>query len=346
MTTGTQKATMSKLLKSYFQRYGICRHQIEGFDSFITSILPFILRESCKIQVSAEHEGTLYDHTISLDALQIVPPSHCESDGSRYSTMPMEAKARKLTYCLTVKARFRHVEKWDGKAVASNCHETQFNVPCMVGSKFCNLRAAGWSRFEDASDGGGYFIVNGHCKTLVAQQKLCINRIFVFPNQRWGRAAEVRSSNVHRWRSTSTLQMVLKNGRAHTFVPFVMKGTQLLPIPLETCIAALEGEEEAEAWIAEHSGFKGRWANSTEILPHLGLDASPATIAKKTLFLRRMEARLRSGAIDDRDSQVNRRVDGAGPSIGILFRQVFAFVGLLTRCLLFVNWGGGACLNI
>ena len=336
-----------KLIASYFRRYGVCRHQIEGYDSFIKSILPSILRESSNISVNTTADGVKYDHEVSLDDLQIVPPCHSESDGSRYNTLPFEAKARKLTYSLTVKARFKHVEYWDGVVKASNTHESQFTVPCMVGSAFCNLKLQGWNRLEDTKDYGGYFIINGHTKTLVAQQKLCINRIFVFPHSRWGRVVEVRSSNVQRWRSTSTMQMVLKNGNVFVFVPFVSKGTQPLHIPFQTCVDALCGDEESQDWIAEQSGSRVRWTQSTEILPHLGMDPSPKTIGKKILFLHRMKRRLLSGHVDDRDHQKNRRVDGAGPSIGILFRQVLRAhikqVGVLCKRLVDAK---KKCLNL
>ena len=324
----------NKLIGSYFRRYGACRHQIEGYNSFITSILPCILRDSSNIKVQTTFEGVVYSHEVAMDGIQIVPPSHSESDGSRYKTFPFEAKARKLTYSLTVKARFRHTERHDGAVKAVSTHESQFAIPCMVGSKFCNSKLHGWHRLEDATDKGGTFIINGHKKTLVAQQKLCINRIFVFPHSRWGRVAEVRSSNVQRWRSTSTLQMVIKNGAVYVFVPFVNKGTQPLNIPYDTCADALRGDEAAQAWIADQSGSRVKWAQSTEILPHLGMDPSPATIGKKLLFLERMKGRLLSGHVDDRDHQMNRRVDGAGPSLGILFRQVI----LLYICVSFQDY--------
>ena len=89
-----------------------------------------------------------------------------------------------------------------------------------------------------------------------------------------------------------------------------------------TCLAALRGDADAQAWIADQSGSRVRWAQSSEVLPHLGMDSSPETVGKKALFLNRMRARLLSGEVDDRDHQMNRRVDGAGPSIGILFRQI------------------------
>jgi DNA-directed RNA polymerase II subunit RPB2 len=103
-----------------------------------------------------------------------------------------------------------------------------------------------------------------------------------------------------------------------------MKGSSALNIPLQTLYRALEPDDESGAllWIKTMSS-NGCAPVTTEVLPHLGLDDSAVTVLKKKIFLQKMHKRLLSGVLDDRDNQANRRVDGSGPSIGILFRQIF-----------------------
>lgn len=68
----------------------------------------------------------------------------------------------------------------------------------MLRSKYCTLSAhADKQSLADAGecpyDQGGYFIVNGKEKVLVAQERLRCNAVFVFERQGGAFAAEVRS---------------------------------------------------------------------------------------------------------------------------------------------------------
>jgi DNA-directed RNA polymerase II subunit RPB2 len=375
---------MEQVLRSYFSKYGFCRHQVEGYDSFIHTILPEILHENTTV-VLASPCG-LYEHRVNLVRMHARSPTHRESDGSVFCTTPSEARTRKLTYSIEITCQLLHTETHYCEVmeysshdlsklnyVAVRCstdeercelgieegvvaftkssgggirevlslhqdvgqdrlkvhevqhgHNSSFMIPCMVKSGLCTLTKKGFDKNECHKDSGGYFIINGHEKTLLAQQKLRTNVIFVFKSVKYGAMAEIRSCHRKKWRSTSTLRMFQKKGHIYTHVPFVMKGSSALDIPLETLLHALEPDDESGAllWIQTNSS-NGCAPVTTEVLPHLGLDDSAVTVLKKKIFLQKMCKRLLSGALDDRDNQSNRRVDGSGPSIGILFRQIF-----------------------
>lgn len=210
--------------------------------------------------------------------------------------------------------------------VLKNTHTASFMLPCMVKTKYCHIFKNGINSKECSNDSGGYFIVNGHEKTLVAQQKLCTNRIYVFTSKK-GIFAEIRSCHRTKWRSTSTLQLLFKKGVVVGHVPFVLKSSSTpLDIPFKILVAALSDDDAAE-WIRKRSLSK-TCPMASEVLPHLGLDEGAETVLKKKAFLELMHSRLlkvQSGnaGCDDRDDQANKRVDGAGPSLGILFRQIF-----------------------
>lgn len=86
------------ILNSYFDRYGIVRHQIESFDSFLLFILPQIVQESSEIRVK---QGE-FEHVITMCNLSIQKPSTTESDGSERPLMPHMARLRGLSYMCNV----------------------------------------------------------------------------------------------------------------------------------------------------------------------------------------------------------------------------------------------------
>ena len=58
-------------------------------------------------------------------------------------------------------------------------------VPIMLRSKFCTLHNLSWSDAEAIGecpyDQGGYFIINGSEKVLIAQERMATNHVYVFP---------------------------------------------------------------------------------------------------------------------------------------------------------------------
>jgi len=81
----------------------------------------------------------------------------------------------------------------------------------MVFSKLCYLNTTHDTEYECKMDRGGYFIVNGIEKSLLAQEKLRTNFPYVFPcrNARFQYVCEVRSCHELKMRSTSTLYMYI-----------------------------------------------------------------------------------------------------------------------------------------
>ena len=87
------------IINSYFNKYGVVRHQIESFDNFITFTLPQIVQESSEIRVK---QGKDEEHIITMCNLSIQKPTSTESDGSEKPLMPHMARLRGLTYTCNV----------------------------------------------------------------------------------------------------------------------------------------------------------------------------------------------------------------------------------------------------
>jgi len=88
-------------------------------------------------------------------------------------------------------------------------------MPVMLGSACCHTQHAE-TPTECPLDQGGYFIVSGCEKVLVAQEKLHHNTPYVFPTKQPSRFAlqcEIRSCHERKLRSTSSLYMYITNAK-------------------------------------------------------------------------------------------------------------------------------------
>src|SRR5882762_3676572 len=146
-------------------------------------------------------------------------PTVTEADGSVVPVFPQEARLRNLTYSaplyIEVKRKFSvgredpdgqpgdiawEVELedtgtsdsqkvWVGKVSSAHCFGftvriTALQLPIMLRSTFCILSDLGDKELYDLNecpyDSGGYFIINGSEKVLIAQERMATNHVYVF----------------------------------------------------------------------------------------------------------------------------------------------------------------------
>lgn len=218
---GTIDRNTKRLLRSYMQNHGMVRHQLESVDRFLKHTLPFIIEENA--DVSHIHSNGIVSHHIHFANVTTRPPSVTESDGFDRPLTPDMARLRALTYSSAVTVDVAHdvVDHSSEEPVLRS--RTVFRgvticrIPVMVKSIVCHSFHAGSSDFEIVPDPGGYFIINGIDKCMIAQAKLRTNHAFVFACRvgKFCHVCEVRSSHEQRLRSTSTLCMYIsdvKNG--------------------------------------------------------------------------------------------------------------------------------------
>jgi DNA-directed RNA polymerase II subunit RPB2 len=120
------------------------------------------------------------------------------SDEIFYSSItPAICRLRDLTYQCTIKANLHCIkysfnsrgEKDILKSQTIN-NVTIAEIPIMVGSDWCNLKEISESEDERVRKGecpydqGGYFIVKGSEKVIVAQERMAHNQVFVFRQKR------------------------------------------------------------------------------------------------------------------------------------------------------------------
>ncbi|KAL0310646.1 UNVERIFIED_CONTAM: DNA-directed RNA polymerase II subunit RPB2 [Sesamum angustifolium] len=204
------------VISAYFEEKGLVRQQLDSFDEFIQNTMQEIVDESADIEIRPESQHNpghqpdfaedtdfgnwrrnnmwthlaLLFHRIIGDIVRMIPA----------------ARLRNLTYSapLYVDVTKRVIKKGhDGEEVTETQDFTKVfigKVPIMLRSSYCTLYQKSEKDLTELGecpyDQGGYFIINGSEKVLIAQEKMSTNHVYVFkkrqPNK-YAFVAEVRS---------------------------------------------------------------------------------------------------------------------------------------------------------
>tara|TARA_B110000046_G_C13019607_1_gene410406 strand:+ start:48 stop:3587 length:3540 start_codon:yes stop_codon:yes gene_type:complete len=251
------------LLHSYFERYGCVRHNLESFDGFMHTLLPHIVQESSEVRVKQGEEGQEEEHVVSLCNVSIARPTTTDSDGTERDLLPHMARLRGLTYASAVTVDVVHDIHRPGDARVERRLFREVclcRLPVMVGSSCCHTQHRE-TPMECPLDQGGYFIVSGCEKVLVAQEKLHHNTPYVFAVKQPSRfklQCEIRSCHERKLRSTSSLYVYITNAKKGATpemvvtLPFVNMNVPILALfrllGVETRQEAMEaivGDQEA-----------------------------------------------------------------------------------------------------
>lgn len=196
---------------------------------------------------------------IRFGQIYLSKPTFVEADGETAVLFPKEARLRNLTYAAPL---YVDVEWRCGKAAVEGgldggsssaapdadadvqTYEKVFlgDVPIMLRSDYCNLAGRSEADLADLGecpyDQGGYFVINGSEKVLIAQERMANNRVYVFkkaPPSRYSFASEIRSVAEGSTRLTSTMQCRLvgragNGGVVRVTLPYVKADVPLLVV--------------------------------------------------------------------------------------------------------------------
>lgn len=258
------------VVDAFIRQYGWVRPQIESFNNFLEYTLPHIVNEAADIRVtdsSGEH------HVVRLCNLSVQRPSTTDSDGSERDLDPHVARLRNLTYSSAVLVDVVHdIYASDNKEVPLErrlFRETCLcRLPVMLGSNACHTHYKD-SPLECRLDQGGYFVVSGCEKVLVAQEKLRHNVPYIFKIRQPSRflfQCEVRSCHERKLRSTSSLYIHITNSKKGALpelvvsLPFV---TMQLTVGMLFRLLGVESRKEAvRCTIGESTGPQARLLQS------------------------------------------------------------------------------------
>ncbi|GAM29100.1 hypothetical protein SAMD00019534_122760 [Acytostelium subglobosum LB1] len=208
------------VITAYFQEKGLVRQQLDSFDEFIQNTMQEIIDESPPITIRPEqqhHPGQQQVNNISSLSIKFgqiyLSKPTTETDGTSQNLTPNQARIRNLTYSAPLYADITKIEVSGGERKEELLQKTLIGrVPIMLRSKYCMLDETNDIDMamlgECSIDQGGYFIINGSEKVLIAQEKMSHNHVYVFkktPPSKYSYVAEIRSCQETGSRPTSTM---------------------------------------------------------------------------------------------------------------------------------------------
>ncbi len=353
--------------KSFFKEKGLVRQHLDSYNEFIDHGLQDIIDEVNHIDIEIPESP----YKIKLNQAWIIDPQTrisgpyiTEVDGTKHEVFPQEARFRNLSYVAPVAVEMTPII--DGREM-----DTELvligDIPVMLKSKLCVLSQLQPEELilhgEDPTDPGGFFLINGSERVMVALEDLAPNRILVDIDTRGAHPvyqAKIFSTTVG---FRARIELRLKSdGVIYVTVPgvpseipfiIVMRALGLesdkeiaetvSPDPLiqnhielsfekatgiETVNDALEyiGNRVAHGQVLEYRIQRAQSIIDKNFLPHL--DRTAENRREKAFFLGEMacrviELKLGKRATDDKDHFKNKRLKLAGPLLADLFRVAF-----------------------
>lgn len=348
------------LMRRFFQEKGLERQHIESYNDFIDQGLQAVVDEVGEIPVETEE----YALKIKLGKIEMGSPRAIEVDGSERQIYPMEARVRNLTYSSPL-----HLEMTPIVGNREGSAEMVYigDFPVMLKSKICptsrltpdEIKSIG----EDSFDPGGYFIVNGSERVVVALEDLAPNKILVDVEKTGATPtykAKIFSTTVG---SRARIEVTMKtDGAIYITTPGVPADLPVVAMmkalgieedakivdtvsPEEEIQRELESSFEKAAGVVtqrdallfignrlapgqvdEYRLKKAESVVDRNFLPHLGTKLSDRK--EKIHFLAEMvcrivELKLGRRQVDDKDHYANKRLRLAGSLLADLLRISF-----------------------
>ena len=183
-----------KVLDTYFEsnKYFLTKHHLSSFNDFISNkIITTIaaLNPIITIKTTPEvtHEINVFIGGVKGQNIYINKPTIVEN-GEQRLLYPNEARLRDMTYQSEIFADI-YVKYITKSGTGEQIYEERFTsvkigaIPIMLHSNICVLnnqvpeilREMGECKYDQ----GGYFIINGKEKVIVAQERIATNRLFI-----------------------------------------------------------------------------------------------------------------------------------------------------------------------
>src|SRR5881397_1414864 len=164
------------LAKEFMRDSGLVHQHIDSYNDFVERGLQAIVDEVGELPIDIGD----YPLRIKLGKIEIGNPRVIEVDGTERSIYPAEARIRNLTYSAPL-----HMEMIPVIGEREGQPEMVYigDLPVMLKSKICLLSRLSPDDLigvgEDPLDPGGYFLVNGSERVIVALEDLAANRILI-----------------------------------------------------------------------------------------------------------------------------------------------------------------------
>uniref|UniRef100_A0A803N1C3 DNA-directed RNA polymerase subunit beta n=2 Tax=Chenopodium quinoa TaxID=63459 RepID=A0A803N1C3_CHEQI len=217
-----------KASSSFFKQYGLISHQINSYNSFVREGIKRVFDNIGEITVnpgydpSKKVEGGWRYASVIFGKFELERPmfwtgEKFQADGGKdyIKLLPRHARLQKMTYSARLKVETR-LQIYTLEKVISDKFKTGKSeyidrtilsdettdviigrIPVMVKSDICWMSQA--EKGDCEFDHGGYFIVKGAEKVFIAQEQICLNRLWISSERFWRVAyrSEFRKRRLH-----------------------------------------------------------------------------------------------------------------------------------------------------
>ena len=202
---------------AFFAEKGLVSQQVGSFDDFVTYKMQEIVDDHPPIEIIPEKQytpetassGTFgFVYSLKFGQLSLNKPSVEEVDGALTTLTPNQARLRNLTYSspLYVNIKQTTYAVTDTEGGREQVGEEEYKkiligrIPVMLKSEYCWLKNQSEANLvelgECVFDQGGYFIINGSEKVLIAMERMASNFVYCFHKKqpsKYSWMCEVRS---------------------------------------------------------------------------------------------------------------------------------------------------------
>ncbi|MCS7133069.1 MAG: DNA-directed RNA polymerase subunit B [Aigarchaeota archaeon] len=351
-----------EVIQAFIEDEGLVQHHLRSYNSFIKEGLPELIKSLGDLEVKTRY-GTL---VLKMRDPEIGTPIIEEIDGTVIENVtPMECRLRNLTYAAPLYVTM--VLYLDGKPITQPEKVKVGIIPIMMKSDICPLSKMSEEELmeigEDPKDPGGYFIINGSERVIVAIEDLTPNRILITEkDSNGGEQYNAVVISVAYGRQARTEVTYKHGGPLRVFFSRIYKGVPAIIMlralgmtndrdiinmisPLREVQEVLapsfeeaegvDGEQEALRYIGNRIAFgyaeeyriqRAEQLIDNVFLPHIG--TNKAARYQKAIFLCEMIGRLLETSLgirksSDRDHYANKRLKLAGPLFMELYRMAF-----------------------
>lgn len=199
-----------KLLNRFMEFQGFNLQSIEAYDNWVN--------ETAISNVSGRILTMKDGKCVVFPSLSIFPPKYTR-DGETFPLTPKLAREQQVTYGSDWHVDVELRESVNGRVFEKRAGVCIGTVPTMVGSIKCNIRNKNPRDLallgEDPEDPKGYFIIKGVEKTILLQELLMINKIFLM--DMGGKTGKVARMTVNTPRGTSLIEIILDKKNRSVF---------------------------------------------------------------------------------------------------------------------------------
>lgn len=348
------------VVKSMIEELGLAKQHIDSYNHFIEVGIKEVIEEQKGFTIQTPYGEIRYE----IEDVKISDPEVSDFYGNVIKVTPAICRLRGLTYAATVKVIFAKYR--NGQKEYTREEVEIGRIPVMLKSKKCRLYGLSREELiklgEDPDDPGGYFIINGSERCIVALEDLASNSILT-KIERAG-TTKTYTAKILSVRGSLRTQVVvsLRRNEIMVTVPFIR-----VPIPFPLLMKALGFEREAEIakavstkdeimeilapslekWSGittseeaiNYIGNRAAYGQTREqryrkvviimdkyLFPHIGI--GPSFRRRKGYLLAEMARRvielyLGWRSPDDRDHYANKRLRLAGPLLAQILAKAF-----------------------